>query len=204
MRIIKDPEIVQVVVERARWEIWNLLKAKGSLSADQIAEILDKDISTIYRHLKKLCEAGFVLEEEVRKGDQKYVIKKFTAISTNSLFLLSEEEERMIASQPGEIPYLNGFLPRVLEVFKELGFSPDNRNEEKKAIKLMSELQIYYSDFLVKFFGDQDEFPTLERGEDFNEVLEYMKLFLCQIDDFYSSKIEELRKILMINKILEA
>jgi len=79
LRIIRDPKVVQVIVEKNRWAIWNLLKNEGPMPAEEIAKKFGKNVSTIYRHLKQLIEIGFVNEEDQRKGNQKYVVKVYSA-----------------------------------------------------------------------------------------------------------------------------
>ena len=36
MKFIKDPNVVQVVVEKSRWQIYTLLRDKGELTAEEI------------------------------------------------------------------------------------------------------------------------------------------------------------------------
>ena len=72
LQIIRDPNKVALLVEHSRWEIWNLLR-EGRLTADAIAEKVDKNVSTIYRHLKKLIEAGYtphiaITDRKTRRG----------------------------------------------------------------------------------------------------------------------------------------
>ncbi len=59
VKIIKDVEVIRIGVEETRNKIAALLKVED-MTISQLAEALNKDQSTIYRHIKKLEEAGFV------------------------------------------------------------------------------------------------------------------------------------------------
>lgn len=66
IRLIRDPGAIRVVSEPTRRKILSLLRVKG-MTASEIAGILEKDPSTVYRHLDKLQEAALVLPTGERK-----------------------------------------------------------------------------------------------------------------------------------------
>lgn len=195
LKIIRDPNKVALLVEHSRWEIWNLLKDEGRLTADTIAEKVGKNVSTIYRHLKKLIEAGFVQEHDVQKGKQKYFVKEYSAELVDAFFLLSEESEALIASQD-ETSLLDARIPLLLEDFKHLGMIPSTKEEEERAKDLISNLSIQLSRFLGELMGDRNEFPTTYNHQ-FEVMRRLLAVFLTQLDSKYSTQAEELRKILL-------
>ncbi|MFX0172331.1 MAG: winged helix-turn-helix transcriptional regulator [Candidatus Hodarchaeota archaeon] len=195
MKIIRDPKKVSLLVEQSRWEIWNLLKDDGRMTAEAIAEKVQKNVSTVYRHLKKLTEAGFIQEFDVQKGNQKYFVKEYSADLTDAFFLLSEEAESLIASQQ-ETSLLDARIPVLLDHFSYLGLAPSTKEEEKRAKVLISKLSIGLSTFLGKLVGDRSEVPK-EYNHQFEVMCRILAMFLTQINTEYGHQVEELRKILL-------
>jgi DNA-binding transcriptional ArsR family regulator len=197
LQIIRDPKIVQVVIEKSRWEIWKLLRDQGQLTAEEISEKVNKNVSTIYRHLKKLIEVGFVKEHDIQKNLQKkYVIKEYSAMMTDAFFILSEEAEKLIASQPGETSILSTSVPQLLDDLKLLGFKPKSLEEEKKSIELMRNLFIRLSSYLGDLMGDQIELQTAYTHR-FEMMRRILMMILIQTDPEYARQVEELKNILM-------
>ncbi|MFO7991266.1 MAG: winged helix-turn-helix domain-containing protein [Thermoplasmata archaeon] len=65
VKVIDDVESVKLATEESRNKILNLLKI-NDMTIAQMAEALDRDQSTVYRHIKKLEDHGFVKECEAR------------------------------------------------------------------------------------------------------------------------------------------
>ena len=196
LRIIRDPNKVAVLVESSRWEIWNILKNEGPLTAEKISEKVEKNVSTVYRHLKKLIEAGFVHETDVqKKGNQKYLVKEYSAGSTDAFFLLSEEAEKLIASEE-EISLLEAKVPLLMDDFEYLGLIPNTEEEKKRAKELISNLTIGLSNFLGELMGNREEFPKAYDHE-FEVMRRLLSIFLAQLDEEYNEQAAELRKILL-------
>ena len=59
VELVHDSERIKILLEDTRKNILNLLKIED-MSISQLAEGLDKDRSTIYRHVKKLEDYGYV------------------------------------------------------------------------------------------------------------------------------------------------
>jgi DNA-binding transcriptional ArsR family regulator len=57
--VLSDPEVVKVATETTRRNILALLRV-NDLSISQLAEMLGKDQSTVYRHVKKLEKYGLI------------------------------------------------------------------------------------------------------------------------------------------------
>ncbi|MHA1227070.1 MAG: winged helix-turn-helix transcriptional regulator [Candidatus Hodarchaeales archaeon] len=197
MRIIRDPEKVQIIVEKSRWEIWNLLRKEGRMSADVLAEKVGKNISTIYRHLKKLSQAGFVKEHDVQRGHQKYITKEYSAEMTDAFFILSEEAESLIANQPGEISYLENSVPTIISYFKSIGLEPASKADEEKAREIMRRLLIKLSSFIGDLIGEEDKENLRVFNHEFEVMRRFLALFLTQIDDEFNREVSKLRKILL-------
>jgi DNA-binding transcriptional ArsR family regulator len=66
IRIIDDPAVIKLVIEETRRAILELLRV-NELSVGQLADILGKDQSTVYRHVEKLLKAGLIEQTGERK-----------------------------------------------------------------------------------------------------------------------------------------
>jgi predicted transcriptional regulator len=57
-------------LDRAAFEV--LVRADGPLTVDELAEAVDRERSTAYRSVRRLCDAGFVRNEQVNYADGGY------------------------------------------------------------------------------------------------------------------------------------
>ena len=70
LEVIYDPPIIKIAMEKTRNAILQALKIR-EMSIEDLSFLLDKDPSTVYRHVKKLEEAGLILpakKEKRKKG----------------------------------------------------------------------------------------------------------------------------------------
>lgn len=88
--ILKDPDQIKVVVDETRRTILSLLKF-NDMTVSQIAEILQKDQSTIYRHMSKLEETGFV--EVTGEKKTHHIPEKVYSRTAHFFILVPESEE---------------------------------------------------------------------------------------------------------------
>jgi Fe2+ or Zn2+ uptake regulation protein len=196
LQIIRDPKKVQVVIEKNRWAIWTLLKNDGPLPAEEIAKIFDKNVSTIYRHLKQLIKAGFVEESDQQKGPQKYVVKVYSASLVDAFFILSEEVESKIAAEPGETSYLQETVPTILNNLQSLGYTVKDSNTEEKVKELISTILLDLSYSIGTLFKDQTYLHGLEYNHEFEVMRRFLAMFLVQTDPSFNQQITDLRILL--------
>ena len=64
--IVTDPKRIKVGIEETRRHILSLLKIKA-MTVAELAEALNKDQSTIYRHIEKLTEHDYVEASDERR-----------------------------------------------------------------------------------------------------------------------------------------
>jgi DNA-binding transcriptional ArsR family regulator len=69
--IITEPEKVKVLSEGTRLKILQLLRDRP-MTVNELSDILGKDRTTIYRHIKMLENAGLVEELEVQGNERVY------------------------------------------------------------------------------------------------------------------------------------
>lgn len=197
MQIIRDPKKVQIVIEKNRWAIWTLLKDDGPLPAEEIAKIFDKNVSTIYRHLKQLVQAGFVEESDQKKGPQKYVVKVYSASLVDAFFILSEEAESKIAAEPGETSYLQETVPTILRYLQSLGFTIKDSDTEEKVKNLIISILLQLSHSIGTLIGNQTYLQDLEYNHEFEVMRRFIAMFLVQTDSSYDKKVADLRNLLI-------
>jgi DNA-binding transcriptional ArsR family regulator len=66
IRVIDDPAIIKLVTDETRRSILELLRV-NHLTVAQLTSILEKDQSTVYRHVEKLLKAGIIEQTGERK-----------------------------------------------------------------------------------------------------------------------------------------
>ncbi len=197
MQIIRDPKKVITVLEKNRWAIWTLLKNDGPLPAEEIAKIFEKNVSTIYRHLKQLINAGFVEESDQQKGPQKYVVKVYSAALVDAFFILSEEAESEIAAEPGGTSYLQETVPTIFRYLESLGFKIKDTKNEEKVIELISSILLHLSNSIGNLVGDQTYLHGLEYNHEFEVMRRFIAMFLVQTDTVFDKQVADLRELLV-------
>ena len=196
MRIIRDPKVVQVIVEKNRWAIWKLLRDDGPMPAEEIAKKFGKNVSTIYRHLKQLIDVGFVKEEDQRKGNQKYVVKVYFATATDAFFILSEEAELKIAAEQGEISHLQHTVPKILNYLQSVGYKLKDSQMEQKAKELLTSILIELSESMGALFGEENQLQELKYDHEFEVMRRFVAMFLMQTNVAFEKKVSGLRTLL--------
>lgn len=89
IKVIRDPEIIEIALEENRRKILSLLSV-SSMTVSQLVDILEKDQSTIYRHIEKLLSAGLIYVAGERK--RSHIPEKVYA-RTAGVFILSPDLE---------------------------------------------------------------------------------------------------------------
>ncbi|MHA1940629.1 MAG: winged helix-turn-helix domain-containing protein [Candidatus Hodarchaeales archaeon] len=196
MRIIRDPKVVQIIVEKNRWAIWKLLKKEGPLPAEEIAKKFEKNVSTIYRHLKQLIDVGFVKEKDQQKGNQKYVVKVYSATTTDAFFILSEEAELEIAAQPGETSHLQDTVPIILSYLQSVGYKLKDFKNEEQAKELLSSVLIELSESMGALIGEGNHSLKLKYNHEFEVMRRFVAMFLMQTNLKFEKKVTALRSLL--------
>ncbi len=87
IEIVDDPDKIKIIIEDTRTKILRLLKFRD-MTISELASILNKDVSTIFRHIKKLENAGFVKVTGERKIHN--VPEKIYGRTIKTIFLAPE------------------------------------------------------------------------------------------------------------------
>jgi len=143
--IVTDPKVIRVGIEDTRLKILSLLKF-NDLTVAQIAEVIGKDESTVYRHIEKLVHACYV---EIAGERTIHHIPERIYKRTAKVFILS----------PDELPDAEGRdilkerrrdqLRAALRIVSQIGHKiEDKKSTEESLLKLFSEIDaMAVSDF---------------------------------------------------------
>ncbi|MFP3871752.1 MAG: ArsR/SmtB family transcription factor [Candidatus Aenigmatarchaeota archaeon] len=155
---------LKIGLEETRKKILDILKVKD-MTISQLAEALGKDQSTIYRHVKKLEEAGFI---EVTSERKEYHIPEKIYGRTAEVFLLAPEP--MDKNKPSGLglEWKKERIKRCLGILEKAGFECEEKSE--------------VADKLIKLFGKVDEEVTMDMGESLSdpEDADFFSLILAK------------------------
>lgn len=132
--IIKDPKIAKLLADKTRRDILRLLSIR-ELSICQIAKILNKNISSIVHHIKKLERAGLV--ELSRKSVKGNVVEKFYRASARRFivsFSLESEEHKLEENELAK--WIDRIATSVAKALPSFGFELSDEEEELAAQKI--------------------------------------------------------------------
>ncbi len=176
VKVVRDPDHVKVAIEDTRSDILSLLRV-NDMTISQIAENLDKDHSTIYRHIKKLEDAGYI--KEIAQMKENHIPKKVYT-RTADAFLLSPTS--IDGGEPSDLTldWERENARKILELLEIMGYSVDE-GEDEEMIDILSnifaELKEKVSDPIEEAEDEIGEisFPLLMRFELLMFLLEKRK-----------------------------
>jgi len=176
VKVVRDPDDVKIAIENTRSDILSLLRV-NDMTITQIAENLDKDHSTIYRHIKKLEDAGYI--EEIEQMKENHIPKKVYT-RTADAFLLSPTS--IDGGEPSDLTmdWEKENARKILELLEIMGYSVDIDEEEEMVdilSNLFAELKEKVSDPIEEAEEEIGEisFPILMRFELLMFLLEKRK-----------------------------
>jgi DNA-binding transcriptional ArsR family regulator len=120
IRVVDDPATVKLLTDETRRAILELLRVHN-LSVRQMAEVLEKDQSTVYRHVDKLLKGGIIEQTGVRK--EHHIPEKVYGRTARIFFLapgLDDAHDR-----DALLKRLDESSSAVAAVLGELGFPGD-------------------------------------------------------------------------------
>ena len=179
--IIRDGQKFKEASEPSRRQILQLLSIK-EMSVDKLAEMLEKDVSTIYRHVNKLETAGLV--EVARKEQVGPVSKKYYRRAAKIIIGLLPPEETFESEIFRKYSYekmrkgllaLKGFRYNIPEDNTSLGKLAEialewdklwdsNINARIVEEKMVGDIPAYYTALLLLTLIETRENPPLRRA----------------------------------------
>ncbi len=172
IEIVDDPEIIKIIVEDTRSKILRLLRFRD-MTISELASILNKDVSTVFRHIKKLEKAGLVQVTGERKVHN--IPEKVYGRTIKTIFLAPEAYEN------------NSFVRRfkereaheVEEALSEMGYTITDHEFFRDLISYLDEITV-------------DDINRLKRDMDWNNLRKLKELLIVLNIDI--DKIKEARE----------
>lgn len=162
VKVIHDLDSIKICIEDTRSKILSLLRV-NDMTISQLAEALNKDQSTIYRHIKKLEEAGFVIVSGERKvhhiPEKKYG-------RTAGIFLLAPKSMESKGSPEIALEWERKQVEKIVNILKMVGYDCE---EDEEVISDLTELFAGLTEKVKLNLDNIDEevgeitFPTLFR-----------------------------------------
>jgi DNA-binding transcriptional ArsR family regulator len=118
IRLIRDPRAIRVATEATRRKILSLLRLRG-MTVSEVASVLEKDQSTIYRHMDKLREAGLVVPSGERKVHH---IPEKVFTRTAKIFLIAPDLSTTMEHVDLGGVYGREEVTRMLRALERLGY----------------------------------------------------------------------------------
>lgn len=171
VEVVRDPESIKIGIEDTRSKILSLLQV-NDMTISQLAKTLDKDQSTIYRHIKKLEDAGFV--EKVGEKKEHHIPEKIFG-RTAGLFLLSPST--IDTGQPSDmmVKWEKQHAENIIELLNTMGYKTEDSEE---LVDDLSDIFIDIKEKVIEPIEDSEDelgeisFPTLLRLELMMYILE--------------------------------
>ncbi len=172
IEIVDDPEIIKIIVEETRSKILKLLRFRD-MTISEIASILNKDVSTIFRHMKKLEKAGIVKVTGERRVHN--IPEKVYGRTIRTIILAPEAYEKSAVYKR----FREKAYSEIKEALLEMGYVVEDDKFLREFILRMEEIPI-------------EDLNMLTRDMDWNNLrLLKALIVLMKID---GKSIEELKK----------
>ncbi|MEF8873212.1 MAG: winged helix-turn-helix domain-containing protein [Candidatus Thermoplasmatota archaeon] len=177
VKVVQDPDRVKLAIEDTRSDILSLLKV-NDMTLSQMAESLDKDHSTIYRHVKKLEEAGYI--EEIGEKKDHHIPKKVYS-RTATVFLLNPSSIEEGSSSDLTMDWERRNAEQILDFLKIMGYSLEDKDQKEELIEDLSTFFVELKDRVMDPIEEAEDeigeisFPLLLRFEVLMFLLEKRK-----------------------------
>ncbi len=119
--VIRDPDVIKIITESTRRKILALLRI-NDLSISQLADLIQKDQSTVYRHIKKLEAHEIVMPVGERKVHH---IPEVVYGRVARTYLIVPEIDEDTTSPA--VHYTREGIKDVMDVLEMMGYSIDSR-----------------------------------------------------------------------------
>lgn len=185
VKVIHDLDSIKTCIEDTRNKILSLLKV-NDMTISQLAEALNKDQSTIYRHIKKLEEAGFVLVSGERKvhhiPEKKYG-------RTAGIFLLAPKSMESEEAPDIALEWERKQVEKILNILSMVGYDCEGDDE------IISDLTEFFAGLTEKLKLNLDNIDE-EVGEITFPTLFRLQLILSMLeienDDDFKERITDI------------
>ncbi len=181
LKIIDDKEAIRSFTQETRNKILSILRARNK-TVPQIAETLDSDTSTVYRHIKELEEHDFIKKvgERHEEGRPKHVYAR-----TAELFLMLPDYDEI---EQSSTPFIDGESDDAEKVIAELRRSNKNFRLPDQAIEDFSSL---FKEIEGKLIEDMEREGSELDNPDMIRIAFILFLFEIGKNEELESKLED-------------
>lgn len=158
IKVFEDSENLKVGLESTRKQILDLFRVKN-MTISQVAEALEKDQSTVYRHIKKLEEAGFI---EVKGERKEHHIPEKIYGRTADVFLMTPEPISSDSTSTLGIRWDDDKVKECVDLLEDIGYELEKEEIIDKISNSLYELdkevnkelsQLLDEDLEIDFFS---------------------------------------------------
>jgi DNA-binding transcriptional ArsR family regulator len=171
--VVTDPKIIKVGIEDTRRKILALLRF-NDLAVSQRAQVIGKDESTVYRHVEKLKDAGYITATGERTVHH---IPERTYGRTARVFILSPDDfgkadaSRILEKERKEQ------VAAAVRIVSKAGYRPKDADA---SVGLLTEAFTELDLRTFKIFSDVDDEALADQGKIVRARLLTMLLLLKQ------------------------
>ncbi|MBP1911510.1 ArsR/SmtB family transcription factor [Thermococcus stetteri] len=177
--IITNPKTVKVLSDPTRFRILKLLRER-SMSINELSDILGKDRTTVYRHIKVLESEGLVEEIDIHGNEKIYA-------RTARMFLIKAEPDESI--EEFRQAYLQVEAERLVQILEKSGFQIKDREALKALTKEVLNTIELRSQPIIKRISEADvELSEVELFHLLNMLVFLQSCELCE----HAKKVKEL------------
>ncbi|ASJ08180.1 transcriptional regulator [Thermococcus siculi] len=169
--IITEPEKVRVLSEETRFKILQLLRMRP-MTISELSEVIGKDRTTVYRHVKTLEKAGLV-EELESQGNEKVYSR------SARIFLIKAEPDESI--EQFRQAYLQVEAEKLVQILEKAGFKIKNRTELARLAKeVLDEIEIRSQPVLKRISQADIDLTEVELFHLLNMLVFMQSCELCE------------------------
>jgi DNA-binding transcriptional ArsR family regulator len=156
--VVTDPKVIKVGIEDTRRKILALLRF-NDLTVSQIAEVIGKDESTVYRHVEKLKSAGYI-----RAAGERTVhhIPEKIYGRTAKVFLLSPDDFGKAEASRILEKERRSQVEAAVRILSKAGYEPD---DAAAAVDGLTEAFTEMDLRTFKIFSDVDDEALADQGK---------------------------------------
>jgi len=178
--IITEAEKVKALSEETRFRILQLLRERP-MTINELSNILGKDRTTIYRHIKMLENAGLVEELETPGNEKIYA-------RSARIFLIKADPDESV--EEFRQAYLQIEAKKLVQILEKAGFKIKDKDAlEKLAKEVLNEIEVNSQPIIKKISQAGVELTEIELFHLLNMLVFLQSCELCE-------KAKELNKLL--------
>ncbi|GAB6103234.1 ArsR family transcriptional regulator [Thermococcus atlanticus] len=169
--IITEPERVKILSENTRFRILELLRERP-MTINELTEILDRDRTTIYRHIKTLEKAGFV-EEIGQEGNGRIYAR------TARIFLIKADPDASV--EHFRQAYLQVEAKKLVQILEKVGI----RIKDKKGLvaltrEVLDEIEVNAQPIIKRISQADIDLSEIELFHLLNILVFFQSCRLCE------------------------